>query len=90
MALLDHLSEFSEQLDKKTVADKIWPHLVGQTNQLKPSDTDPSSPLANGVLRYCRRYPRSYYQVYYPTLAQSAYHNLIPLIAAALMSQLAK
>ena len=28
MALLDSLSEFSTKLDKKTVSDKIWPHLV--------------------------------------------------------------
>lgn len=28
MALLDQLPEFSEKLDKKAVADKIWPHLV--------------------------------------------------------------
>jgi SCY1-like protein 1 len=28
MALLEHLPEFSEQLDKKMVAEQIWPHLV--------------------------------------------------------------
>ena len=28
MALLDHLPEFAENLDKKTVSDKIWTHLV--------------------------------------------------------------
>ena len=28
MALLDHLSEYSDKLDKKTVSDKIWPNLV--------------------------------------------------------------
>ena len=28
MALLDHLSEYADRLDKKTVTDKIWPHLV--------------------------------------------------------------
>ncbi|KAI1791247.1 armadillo-type protein [Ganoderma leucocontextum] len=27
MALLDHLSEYSDKLDKKTVSDKIWPNL---------------------------------------------------------------
>lgn len=27
MALLDHLSEYADKLDKKTVSDKIWPHL---------------------------------------------------------------
>lgn len=29
MALLDHLPEYAEKLDKKTVDSKIWPHLVG-------------------------------------------------------------
>ena len=28
MALLDHLTEYSDKLDKKTVSDKIWPNLV--------------------------------------------------------------
>lgn len=28
MALLDHLPEFAEKLDQRTVSDKIWPHLV--------------------------------------------------------------
>lgn len=28
MALLDHLTDYAEKLDKKTVSDKIWPHLV--------------------------------------------------------------
>lgn len=28
MALLEHLSEYADKLDKKTVADKIWPNLV--------------------------------------------------------------
>jgi SCY1-like protein 1 len=31
MALLDNLSEYSDKLDKKTVSDKIWPHLVSST-----------------------------------------------------------
>lgn len=29
MALLDHLPEYAEKLDKKTVDSKIFPHLVG-------------------------------------------------------------
>ncbi len=29
MALLEHLSEYADKLDKKTVSDKIWPNLVG-------------------------------------------------------------
>ena len=28
MALLDHLAEYADKLDKKTVSDKIWPNLV--------------------------------------------------------------
>jgi SCY1-like protein 1 len=28
MALLDHMSDYSDRLDKKAVSDKIWPHLV--------------------------------------------------------------
>lgn len=28
MALLDHLPEFAEKLDQRTVSDKIWPNLV--------------------------------------------------------------
>jgi SCY1-like protein 1 len=28
MALLDHLSEYADKLDKKIVSDKIWPNLV--------------------------------------------------------------
>lgn len=27
MALLEHLPEYADKLDNKTVADKIWPHL---------------------------------------------------------------
>ncbi|TFK53983.1 ARM repeat-containing protein [Heliocybe sulcata] len=27
MALIDHMEEYSDKLDKKTVTDKIWPHL---------------------------------------------------------------
>lgn len=29
MALLEHLPEYVDKLDKKTVSDKIFPHLVG-------------------------------------------------------------
>ena len=32
MALLDHLPEYVEKLDNKTVVDKIWPHLQGGFN----------------------------------------------------------
>jgi SCY1-like protein 1 len=28
MALLDHLPEYADKLDRKSVSDKIWPHLV--------------------------------------------------------------
>ena len=28
MALLDHLQDYADKLDKKTVTDKIWPNLV--------------------------------------------------------------
>ena len=28
MALLDHLGEYADRLDKKSVVDKIWPNLV--------------------------------------------------------------
>jgi len=28
MALLDALPEFAEKLDKQTVSEKVWPHLV--------------------------------------------------------------
>ena len=28
MALLEHLPEFVDKLEKKDVGDKIWPHLV--------------------------------------------------------------
>jgi SCY1-like protein 1 len=28
MALLDHLGEYADKLDKKSAVDKIWPHLV--------------------------------------------------------------
>lgn len=28
LALLEHLSEYADKLDKKTVGEKIWPHLV--------------------------------------------------------------
>jgi SCY1-like protein 1 len=31
MALLDMLPEYAEKLDAKTVSDKIWPHLVGNS-----------------------------------------------------------
>lgn len=28
MALLDHLPDYADKLDKKATVDKIWPHLV--------------------------------------------------------------
>ena len=28
MALLDHLPQFIDKLDQRTVTDKLWPHLV--------------------------------------------------------------
>lgn len=31
MALLEHLDEFKDKVDKKMVVDKVWPHLVGTT-----------------------------------------------------------
>ena len=31
MALLDQLPEYAERLDKKSVVDKIWPHLVSSS-----------------------------------------------------------
>jgi SCY1-like protein 1 len=30
MALLDSLDEFKDKLDKKTVTEKVWPHLVSR------------------------------------------------------------
>ena len=33
MALLDHLPEYADKLDKKTVVDKIWPNLVRVSRQ---------------------------------------------------------
>lgn len=34
MALLDHLSEYADKLDKKTVVEKIWPNLVRNSMRL--------------------------------------------------------
>lgn len=34
MALLDHLPEFAEKLDQRTVSDKIWPSLVSEAFNL--------------------------------------------------------
>lgn len=39
MALLDNLDEFKDKLDKKMVADKLWPHLVGIVFSTYPSDS---------------------------------------------------
>lgn len=58
MALIDHMNEYADKLDKKTVTDKIWPNLVGifllceRCWRLIP----PSHP-ANWVYRHCRRNP---------------------------------
>lgn len=38
MALLDHLPEYADKLDKKAVADKIWPNLVSSQTLLKMQD----------------------------------------------------
>jgi SCY1-like protein 1 len=38
MALLEHLSEYADKLDKKAVVDKIWPHLVRETAFWRLSD----------------------------------------------------
>ncbi len=37
MALLDQLPEYADRLDKKTVSDKIFPHLVGHRGILVDS-----------------------------------------------------
>jgi len=37
MALLDNLDEFKDKMDKKTVVDKVWPHLVGIIFSAYPS-----------------------------------------------------
>jgi SCY1-like protein 1 len=37
MALLEHLPEFADRLDKKAVVDKIWPHLVRRPLLVSPS-----------------------------------------------------
>lgn len=35
MALLDHLQDYADKLDKKTVVDKIWPNLVSRSIDLE-------------------------------------------------------
>jgi hypothetical protein len=56
MALLHHLSEFVEKLDKKAVVEKIWPHLVrhGTFRHCIPYLLHT---LANRVLRHSCYYP---------------------------------
>jgi hypothetical protein len=64
MALLEHLPEYVEKLDKKAVSDKIFPHLVG-----------PFVPLfvhiyslyaANWVFGYSCNHSRGYSKVNHP------------------------
>jgi SCY1-like protein 1 len=51
MALLEHLPEYVDKLDKKAVSEKIFPHLVSQTfYTYKPSN---SILTATRVFRYC-------------------------------------
>lgn len=52
MALLDHLPEYAEKLDKKTVDSKIFPHLVGphHSHTLETLNIQ----VANRIFRYCR------------------------------------
>ena len=50
MALLDHLSEYADKLDKKTVVDKIWPNLVSSVLVVfyvlaNTSSSKPGSPI---------------------------------------------
>lgn len=47
MALLDHLQDYSDKLDKKTVVDKIWPNLV--RDYASAGDTVAHLRAANGI-----------------------------------------
>jgi SCY1-like protein 1 len=40
MALLEHMPEFAEKLDKKMVTEKIWPHLVCRSPDIDPEHTN--------------------------------------------------
>ena len=55
MALLEHLPEYVDKLDKKAVSEKIFPHLVSQTlYPLKPSN---SILTETRVFGYCCHHP---------------------------------
>lgn len=51
MVLLDHLPEYADKLDKKTVVDKIWPNLV-RSNRLGriEASNDINSKLGSPIL----------------------------------------
>lgn len=67
LALLEHLSEYSDKLDKKTVGDKIWPHLVRVLSWLRIKAVyGTKMPPANWILGYSCSHSRGYRQVDYP------------------------
>lgn len=70
MALLDHLPEYADKMDKKTVCDKVWPNLVSEParhgNICKRSQTT----VANWFQRYCGDHSRGNRQVDHPVVGQ--------------------
>lgn len=50
MALLDHLDDYADKLDKRTVSDKIWPHLVRDLDYVSFVPTVIQLPSANRFL----------------------------------------
>lgn len=89
MALLDHLSEYSDKLDKKTVVDKIWPSLV-HLPLLTYEYANANSSKANWFHRYCSCDSRSHSQVYYLVIGQGGQHVrflCLPMLTALRTAQ---
>lgn len=59
MALLDHLPEFADKLDQRTVSDKIWPHLVSFQFFSAKGWVSSFPQIVNWLWRYCCSDPRS-------------------------------
>lgn len=69
MALLDALPDFADRLDKQTVSEKVWPHLVSFVwiNRWQCSNIDVWDP-AKWLHRHDPGYPRDDGEGHWPSL----------------------
>jgi hypothetical protein len=68
MAILDVLPEFADKLDKQTVSEKIWPHLVSIVNSYTSDPNLIDDGAANRVYGHSPCCPRDDCEIHRPSL----------------------